>query len=142
MVAQQSISQIRTVAAYTQERRMQKDYSFALAEPLQAGIKQAWIMGLSLGAFQLIIYSSFAIALVYGAFRVASGAYTGGTVLNVLIAVLLGGFAIMQGAPNLQYMVKVREMEVWIDCAGQWWITEVHGSMLSPGCVLLLYVWI
>ena len=31
------ISQIRTVAAYTQERRMQRDYREALTEPLQAG---------------------------------------------------------------------------------------------------------
>ena len=56
---------------------------------------------------QLIIFSSFAIALVYGAFRVAAGAYTGGTVLNVLMSVLLGGFAIMQGAPTIQYLIKV-----------------------------------
>ena len=86
---------------------MERDYGAALTEPMMAGIRQAWVMGLTFGGFQLIIYGSFAIALVYGAFRVAAGAYTGGDVLNVLIAVLLGGFAVMQGAPNLQYIVKV-----------------------------------
>jgi len=80
-----------------------------------AGVKQSWILGLGIGSFQLIIYGSFAIALVYGAFRVASGAYTGGTVMNVLIAVLLGGFAIMQGAPNLQYIIKVSIDPMWVE---------------------------
>ena len=49
---------------------------------------------------------------MYGAFRVAAGAYTGGTVLNVLMSVLLGGFAIMQGAPTIQYLIKVRERAI------------------------------
>ena len=56
----------------------------------------------------MVIYGSFAVALVYGAWRVAAGDYTGGTVMNVLIAVLLGGFAIMQGAPNIQYVIRGR----------------------------------
>ena len=123
---------------------MAKDYSKSLDAPLASGIKQAWVLGATYGSFQLIIYGSFAVALVYGAFRVAAGAYTGerlgrgqlircvlysqlshhrcmcrlmrclahlcgtgGTVLNVLMSVLLGGFAIMQGAPAIPYLIKV-----------------------------------
>ena len=47
-----------------------------------------------------------ALALWYGARRVAAGAYTGGDVLNVLFAALFGGFALGQAAPNLQYFAQ------------------------------------
>ena len=76
MVAQQAISQIRTVVSYTQEARMEKEYGAALFEPMAAGIHQAWVMGMTFGGFQVVIYGSFAVALVYGAWRVAAGAYT------------------------------------------------------------------
>ncbi len=39
---------------------------------------------------------SFAIAFFYGAWRVSVGAYTGGKVLQVLVAALLGGFSLGQ----------------------------------------------
>jgi hypothetical protein len=41
-----------------------------------------------------VVYVSYAVALVYGAHRVAAGAYTGGMVLNVIMATIMGGFSL------------------------------------------------
>ena len=42
------------------------------------------------------MYGTYAVGLFFGAYRVAAGAYTGGTVLQVLIATLMGGFSLGQ----------------------------------------------
>ena len=64
MVAQQAISQIRTVVSYTQEARMEKEYGAALLEPMAAGIHQAWVMGLTFGGMNLpISFPSFFLFL-------------------------------------------------------------------------------
>lgn len=83
-------------------------------------------------ALQLIIYGVFAIALIYGAFRVVAGKYSGGDVMSVLVAVLTGGFAIGQAAPNIQYFVKgrtagARIMQVWL-----WWFL-INTMLASQG---------
>mmetsp|Transcript_13373 Transcript_13373/g.23679 ORF Transcript_13373/g.23679 Transcript_13373/m.23679 type:complete len:1466 (-) Transcript_13373:839-5236(-) len=106
MVAQQSILQVRTIYSYVQEKRMTDEYEESLDVPLRVGIFQGLVMGLIMGGLQVVVYATFAIALVYGAWRVKSGHYTGGQVMAVLVSVFLGGFAIGQGAPHMQHLVK------------------------------------
>ncbi|KXZ51733.1 hypothetical protein GPECTOR_11g18 [Gonium pectorale] len=107
-IAQQSISQIRTVAAYNREEAAMKEYDRALAGPRQMAVRQSWLSGISLGAVQMVMYGTYAVGLFFGAYRVAAGDYTGGKVMQVLIATLLGGFSLGQAAPNLQYFAKGR----------------------------------
>ncbi|KXZ43925.1 hypothetical protein GPECTOR_77g22 [Gonium pectorale] len=107
-IAQQSIAQIRTVAAYSREEAAMAQYGAALVEPRKMGIRQAWISGLGLGAINVVIYGTYAVGLFYGAYRVAAGVYTGGQVLMVLIGTLMGGFSLGQAAPNLQHFAKGR----------------------------------
>jgi ATP-binding cassette subfamily B (MDR/TAP) protein 1 len=91
-VAQQSLSQIRTVAAFGQEAKALEDYGHQLELPERVGIKLAVWNGAAMGSTQLIMFSAYAVAFVYGAWRVSLGLYTGGQVLNVLFAVIMGGF--------------------------------------------------
>lgn len=63
---------------------------------VQVGIRQAFYTGLSLGLVHTIVYCTYAVAFYYGAWRVKVGAYTGGDVMNVLVAALLGGFSLGQ----------------------------------------------
>lgn len=62
----------------------------------QVGVQQALVTGVSLGAINSIMYFTYAVAFYYGAWRVSRGDYTGGTVMNVLVAALLGGFSLGQ----------------------------------------------
>ena len=46
---------------------------------------------------------SYALAMWYGSTRVIDGDYNGGQTLIVLFSALIGGMALGQGMPNLQY---------------------------------------
>jgi ATP-binding cassette subfamily B (MDR/TAP) protein 1 len=48
--------------------------------------------GLAMGGLQFIMFATYAVAFVYGAWRVSLGLYTGGQVLTVLLSVMMGGF--------------------------------------------------
>lgn len=69
----------------------------------QVGKRQAVYTGLALGAVNGIMYCTYAVAFYYGAWRVSTGNYTGGQVLQVFVAALVGGFSLGQvraGAPG------------------------------------------
>lgn len=42
------------------------------------------------------VYAEHAVAFFYGAWRVKEGAYSGGQVMQVFVAALLGGFSLGQ----------------------------------------------
>jgi ABC-type multidrug transport system fused ATPase/permease subunit len=74
----------------------------------QVGITQGLLTGLSLGSLNLVLFSAYAASLYYGATRVAAGAMSGGDVLAVMMAALLGAYSLGQAAPLLQYFLVGR----------------------------------
>lgn len=72
------------------------------------GIKQGLLTGLSLGSLNLVLFSAYAGSLYFGATRVAAGAMSGGDVLAVMMAALLGAYSLGQAAPLLQYFFAGR----------------------------------
>eukprot|EP00879_Flechtneria_rotunda_P003779 GHRR01004019.1.p1 GENE.GHRR01004019.1~~GHRR01004019.1.p1 ORF type:complete len:1293 (+),score=472.26 GHRR01004019.1:779-4657(+) len=105
-VVQQSLSQIRTVAAYNGEEAAYKEYNGKLDLPQKVGNQQGIIGGVTLGGMQFVMFCSYAIALFYGAVRISQGYYTGGDVMSVMFAALMGAFSLGLAAPNLQYFSK------------------------------------
>ncbi|GBF96721.1 ABC transporter B family-like [Raphidocelis subcapitata] len=105
-VTQQAISQIRTVAAFGGEGAAVARYDGLLDAPQRLGVRMGLTTGLSVGGMQFVVFSSYALALWYGAHRVAAGAYTGGEVVSVIIASLIGSFSLGLGAPVLQNFTK------------------------------------
>ena len=101
-LAQQALANIRTVFAFNGEKRTVDDYDGALTLPEKVGIKQGFFSGLTVGTTNCVAYCGYALAMWYGAQRVADGAYTGGEVVNVLLAALIGGFALGQAVPNFE----------------------------------------
>lgn len=75
---------------------------------IQVGIMQGLLTGLSLGSLNLVLFSAYAASLYYGATRVAAGAMSGGDVLAVMMAALLGAYSLGQAAPLLQYFLAGR----------------------------------
>ncbi|PSC68810.1 ABC transporter B family member 1 [Micractinium conductrix] len=95
-IALEAITNIRTVAAHGQEGAILKAYAVALAEPTHLGERQGLLAGLTLGATHLVFNAFYALALWYGARRVASGALDGGRVVAVLLSCVFGGFYLGQ----------------------------------------------
>ncbi|KAL4457545.1 hypothetical protein ABPG75_012410 [Micractinium tetrahymenae] len=107
-IAQQALGNIRTVYAFNGEQRTLDAYSGALDEPVGVGIRQGFLGGLVVGVTNCVFFFAYALALWYGSTRVKSGAYNGGDVVAVLFSALIGGFALGQAAPNMQYFIQGR----------------------------------
>ncbi|MFS7976384.1 putative ABC transporter type 1, transmembrane domain-containing protein [Helianthus anomalus] len=55
-----------------------------------SGVTEGLAAGLGLGSLVLIMYFSYAMAVWYGAKMVLEKGYTGGTVVNVIMALVTG----------------------------------------------------
>ncbi|KAH0704992.1 hypothetical protein KY290_012025 [Solanum tuberosum] len=100
-VVEQTISSIRTVASYTGERRAISEYYNSLNKAYYSGVQEGLVSGLSMGVFFFVFYSSYALAIWYGAKMILDHNYTGGDVMNVMMATLTGSFTLGQASPCL-----------------------------------------
>jgi len=91
-LTKETMSQMRVVAAFGGEKRAVDRYIEALKVPYRSAVQQARYGGGSMGCVFLVMFLTYALALWYGSTLIAAGAYTGGRVMNVLFAVIIGGF--------------------------------------------------
>lgn len=107
-VAEEVISSIRTVAAFSGEKHEGKRYAVGLGNALKTGIKKAHVTGLSIGFTMLILYGSYALAFWYGSTLVDSGEMTAGSVTTVFFAIVMGAFALGRASPSFTAFAEAR----------------------------------
>ncbi|PRW59338.1 ATP-binding cassette transporter [Chlorella sorokiniana] len=100
-IAGEAVSNMRTVAAFGREEAVLRSYASALAAPTKMGEWQGLLAGFTLGATHFVFFGAYALALWYGSQRVADGELDGGKVVSVILACVLGGFALGQAMPHL-----------------------------------------
>lgn len=76
------------VASFTGEKQAVASYSTYLVEAYKAGVHEGSIAGLGLGTVMFVIFGGYALAVWFGAKMIMEHGYNGGTVINVIIAVL------------------------------------------------------
>lgn len=74
-----------------------------LVYPTRMGIKIGLPQGVMLGIIQMMLFGGYAACFLFGGWLAYKGEITGGVVMNVLFATLIGGFSIAQAAPYLVY---------------------------------------
>ncbi|CAN6445538.1 unnamed protein product [Victoria cruziana] len=99
IVVEQTVGSIRTVVSFTGEKEAIMKYNKALRTAYLATIKQGLAAGVGLGAVLLILFASYALALWYGSKLIVEKGYTGGQVINVMIALMTGGMSLGQASP-------------------------------------------
>ncbi|KAL6504960.1 ATP-binding cassette, sub-B (MDR TAP), member 4 [Orobanche gracilis] len=99
IVVEQTIGSIRTVASFTGEERAVAEYERSLSKAYKSGVREGWATGLGFGTVMFIIFCSYALAIWFGAKMILDKGYTGGEVLNVIIAVLTGSMSLGQASP-------------------------------------------
>ncbi|KAI8910240.1 P-loop containing nucleoside triphosphate hydrolase protein [Gorgonomyces haynaldii] len=100
--AEESISAVRTVAAFNAQKKMSVRYNNALAAARDIGIKKAVAVGLGLGTLFGVIYCAYALAFYYGYLLLTWNLIDSGTIVNVFFAVLIGAFSLGNISPDLQ----------------------------------------
>ncbi|RLN92120.1 hypothetical protein BBJ28_00001151 [Nothophytophthora sp. Chile5] len=118
-IAQESLSNVRTVHMFNAGSHFIGKYEKALDEATRAGIQKGFAVGWGTGLSFFTMLCAFAIGMFYGAHKVAndhlegenctgSGCYDGGRVLTVFFSVLVGSMAIGQAAPSAEAVTAAR----------------------------------
>ncbi|KAJ3314938.1 tRNA N6-adenosine threonylcarbamoyltransferase, partial [Gonapodya sp. JEL0774] len=100
-VAEQSISNIKTVAAFGGEHRNIQRYEQKVKVAYDWGLQIGIVTGLGLGTMFFVIFSTYGFGFWYGSTLIESGEYTGGQVLNVFFALIMGIESVSQMAPEI-----------------------------------------
>lgn len=103
-VAEQVFTAIRTVLAFSGQKKAIDKYNANLMEAKNMGLKKAVVAYLVLGLFQLLIFASYGLGFWYGTKLVLEEPqnYTIGRVLIVFFNVLIGTISLAQGFTNLK----------------------------------------
>ncbi|KAG7391669.1 Antigen peptide transporter 2 [Phytophthora boehmeriae] len=118
-VAQESLSNIRTVHTFNGCTHFLDKYKEALDVATRAGISKGFAVGWGTGLMFFTMLCTYAVGMFYGGYKVAndqldgeqctgSGCYDGGRVIVVFSAVLTGSMAIGQAAPSAEALVAAR----------------------------------
>ncbi|GAB2282087.1 ABC transporter B member 11, variant 3 [Dionaea muscipula] len=99
VVVEQTIGSIRTVASFTGEKRAIADYNEALESAYKSNILEGIASGMGLGVILLLVFGSYSLAVWYGSILIIQKGYSGGTVVNVIVAVLTGAMSLPQATP-------------------------------------------
>uniref|UniRef100_A0A2C9VLW0 ABC transporter B family member 20 n=2 Tax=Manihot esculenta TaxID=3983 RepID=A0A2C9VLW0_MANES len=99
-VAEQAISYIRTLCAFTNETLAKYSYATSLQATLRYGILISLVQGLGLGFTYGLAICSCALQLWVGRFLVTHKKAHGGEIITALFAVILSGLGLNQAATN------------------------------------------
>ncbi|XP_061370011.1 ABC transporter B family member 9-like [Gastrolobium bilobum] len=100
-VVEQTVGAIRTVASFTGEKKAIEQYNSKLKVAYSSMVQQGMASGLGMGVLLLIIFCTYGLAMWYGSKLVVEHGYNGGTVMNVIIALMTGGMSLGQTSPSL-----------------------------------------
>ncbi|CAG8461734.1 6731_t:CDS:2 [Paraglomus occultum] len=95
-VVQQSVSNMRTIAALTREETFKDLYNRAILEPHRIAVKGNYISSLGFGLSQGLLFFVWALAFWYGSRLVSSLEYTQSQMLRVLFAVVFSAMSLGQ----------------------------------------------
>ncbi|XP_065871120.1 ABC transporter B family member 20 [Euphorbia lathyris] len=99
-VAEQAVSYIRTLYAFTNETLAKYSYATSLQATLRYGILISLVQGLGLGFTYGLAICSCALQLWVGRFLVTRNHAHGGEIITALFAVILSGLGLNQAATN------------------------------------------
>ncbi|KAM3251174.1 ABC transporter B family member 9-like [Capsicum annuum] len=100
-VVEQTVGAIRTVAAFNGEKLAINKYDNILKLAYAFTVQQGFVSGVGLGTFLLILLSTYGLTIWYGSKLIIEKGYHGGDVINVLMAIVMGGISLGQATPSL-----------------------------------------
>lgn len=100
-VVEQTIGSIRTVASFTGEKQAITSYKKYLVDAYKSSVYEGTAAGAGFGIVMLVVFCTYALAIWFGSRMVRNNGYSGGAVLNVIVAVLTGSMSLGQASPCL-----------------------------------------
>ncbi|GAB2297556.1 ABC transporter B member 11 [Dionaea muscipula] len=101
IVVEQTIGAIRTVASFTGEKQAIAKYNKALVGAYKSSVIEGLAAGMGLGSLLFFAFASYGLAVWFGSIMILHKGYNGGTVINVIFALLTGAMSLGQATPSL-----------------------------------------
>ena len=77
------------VASFTGEKEAIGKYEKSLGNAYKAGVQEGLVAGICSGIFMMCVFCCYSLAIWFGGRLIVEKGYTGGQVINVMIAVLI-----------------------------------------------------
>ncbi|KAJ7526699.1 hypothetical protein O6H91_16G018900 [Diphasiastrum complanatum] len=107
-IAEEAISQIRTVYSFVGEAKAREQYSKALEMTMELGKRGGLAKGLGVGTTYGLLFGAWALLLWYAGTLVRHGITNGGQAFTTILNVVISGIALGQAAPNLTAFGKAK----------------------------------
>lgn len=107
-LAEEVISTVRTAQAFGTQRILADLYDKYILDSRKVDLKAAQWHGCGLAVFFFVIYSAYALAFNFGTTLINEGHAQPGTVVNVILAILIGSFSLALLAPEMQAITHGR----------------------------------
>ncbi|XP_077217872.1 ABC transporter B family member 11-like [Tasmannia lanceolata] len=105
VVVEQTISSIRTVASFTGEKQALDKYNTTLKDAYKSGVQEGFAGGLGLGSFMFVVFCGYALAVWFSSRLILNRGYSGGDIINVIMAVMTGSLSLGQTSPSITAFV-------------------------------------
>ncbi|KXS12972.1 multidrug resistance protein 1 [Gonapodya prolifera JEL478] len=105
-VAEQAISNVRTVAAFGGQERNLRKYEEKLEVARKSGVQVGLATGTGMGFMFAFVFILYGFGLWYGSTLVQSGEYDGSKVIAVFFSILIGIFSVGQMAPEMEALAS------------------------------------
>ncbi|KAJ2930895.1 hypothetical protein H1R20_g6196, partial [Candolleomyces eurysporus] len=107
-LAEEVISTIRTAQAFGTQSTLSGLYNGHINKSLEVDMKAAVWHGGGLASFFFVIYGAYGLAFNFGTTLLNRGQADSGTIVNVLLAILIGSFSLAMLAPEMQAVTHGR----------------------------------
>ncbi|KAI0953276.1 hypothetical protein AcW1_007535 [Taiwanofungus camphoratus] len=101
-LAEEVFSTVRTAQAFGTQHILADQYDVHIGKACAADMKAAVWHGACLAAFFFVVYGGYALAFDFGTTLINEGHGNAGTVVNVILAILIGSFSLAMLAPEMQ----------------------------------------
>ncbi|KAL9109108.1 MAG: hypothetical protein Q9227_006199 [Pyrenula ochraceoflavens] len=101
-LAEEVISSIRNATAFGTQEKLVMRYNDHLIEAERYGFRVKAALGFMLGGFFFVLYLNYGLAFWQGARFVVDGQTNLESVLTIVLAIMIGAFALGNVAPNIQ----------------------------------------
>ncbi|KAG2221529.1 hypothetical protein INT45_004523 [Circinella minor] len=89
-IAEQAFAGIRTIYSFSLQSRFSARYDKELDKACAIGCKRGVVLGLQIGIFMFVVFSTYALSFWYGGKLVSEGILTGDVVMVVFFAMMMG----------------------------------------------------
>lgn len=101
-VAEEVISSIRNATAFGTQDKLARQYNTHLAQAEKWGFKTKFTLAIMIGGMFCVVYLNYGLAFWMGSRFLVKGEVNVSVVLTILMAIMIGAFALGNVAPNAQ----------------------------------------